>query len=229
MDNHSTKEEYWQNYANAIKDDSIVLLGDITPSNGYATLVELFEYSDKLLELGLTAKPVLTLRDPITQIVSQTQFQKSIPKNLVSFPEIGTWVESVYNNTASYNQEHLNSDIILRDGLTAFYTDVPTENWPTWENTITNYLTVFGSVYIQFFEEMFSENETASLQNWLGLEYKPMNYTDKVFSFPSPNELSEEEKKKVFSTFPKMKENYDYAVNVWGQEKIDSIWWNPYK
>jgi len=229
LGDRETRETYWQNYADSVNDNAIALLGDITPSNGYATLDQLLEYSKKLSELGLIGKPVLTLRDPINQVVSLTQFQKSMPMGLRSKQQIDEWVYTVINETAIHNQEHLNAELIMKHGISAFNSGLSMEFWPTWEKTITNYLTVFGEVYIQFFEEMFNEEENRSLQNWLGIEYKPMNFTQKIFSFPSPNQLSLEEKKKVFSMYPKMKDNYDYAVNVWGQEKIDSIWWNPYK
>jgi hypothetical protein len=222
-------EQYWEEYKQAAKSDYIVLLGDITPSNGYATLEQLLEYKSHLDELGFQGKPVMTLRDPITQVLSMTQFQKSI--NSSSMTLVDGYIKSYFEGTASFNEQPLNAEVVLRDGISAFenLSTKPRRTIPTWEETISNYLTVFGEVYIQFFEEMFCEEETKLLQSWLGLEYMPMNYEQKVFSFPLPNELTTEDKKIIFNNYPRLKVNYDYAVGVWGQDKINSLWFNPYK
>jgi hypothetical protein len=56
-----------------------------------------------------------------------------------------------------------------------------------------------------------------------------MNFSRKVWSFGKHPEFSDDEKHELYEKYPFMRENYDFAVSRFGEEFINSIWWNPYK
>lgn len=219
-----TREEYWKPYEIASMKAENAFLADMTPANGYAKLESLVEFNRELDKRGFVGKPVLTLRDPIAQILSQTQFQKSLAKNASNMEEIGAYISRYYSGTATFSEDKITADVVLKEGLSAF----EPLGIPTWREIVTNSLTAFGEVYIQFHEQMFCEEEMRKLQEtYLGIEYRPMNFKKKEFSFPAPNKLTKKDKKKIFLEYPRMQDNYNFAVEVWGQDHIDSIWQNP--
>lgn len=225
----TTQEEYWAAYDTGSMQPNIKLLGDMTPSNGYATVEQIVEYKNELDKRGFVGKPVLTLRDPTTHLLSLTQFNKSIAQNADGMDEIDAYIAKYFDQGVDVNTKKITAKTVLNDGTTPF----EHLGIPTWRETVTNWLTVFGEVYIQFYEQMFCEDEMLKLfTTYLGVEYLPMRpeiFDKKVFSFNPPNKLTKKDKQKIHAEYPRVKENYEFAVEMWGQEFIDSIWFNPNK
>lgn len=101
-----TQEEYFLAYQHALKNPNVNLLGDFSTSNGYATKEQLFWFKEQLGE-SIKVLPVMTLRDPITQILSLS----AMKKEKISLPDfeqhILSWEETINNCEEVFGGIHI--------------------------------------------------------------------------------------------------------------------------
>jgi hypothetical protein len=276
------KTKYFENMAQLVNVDGIRLTGDLTPSNENATKEQLRWFKQNADNVGLNVLPTMTLRDPISQVISYTMMRMSTKKFLEtnSMGEIKSWyINQLVNNTPGVIPESVTE--ILNSGKPGFE-----ESLLSWRETIENVTEVFGKLHLNFYETMFTNESISNLFLYLELpDYIPpssskdavkikdfpvlnesqitelftlypfkqedydyavsrfgkeiidriwtssdeMNFSRKVWSFGKHPEFSDDEKHELYEKYPFMRENYDFAVSRFGEEFINSIWWNPYK
>jgi hypothetical protein len=220
---------YYDYYSSLAEPENIKLVGDITPSNAYASGDQLSVYQKELLKRGFNILPLMILRDPLTQIMSETLMVKTIDpltmyeQNDKTVDEMGERIETIVLN--GYNKTHIVSvDDIMRHAST------PLPWTPcSWSDTIENCNTAFGKIKINFYEKLFTENCLKDITDYLEIPYQQFNYQQKIFSLGKMVELSEDDKQTVYDNYPFYKENYSFAVEKFGKEFIENIWWTPYK
>lgn len=217
-----SKKDYFSRYRSLAENDDIILLGDMTPSNALATKEELYRYNEEMLRNGLKCLPVMTLRDPLSIAISQTKMNHAMitqmrQANAFSLRE---WVGGSNRSVEEIRGEH-----VLKNGNPPFL-----DKMVSWQTTAENCREVFGSIHFNLFEIMFSEGEMRKLTDYLDIPYEDMNFSTKRFNIDCDNvNITDGEKQKIYNTFPFSKENYQFAVDVFGKGLIESVWWNPNK
>lgn len=218
------KSKYFENMAKLVDDNEILLTGDITPSNANATKEQLYWFKKNADNYGLTVLPVMTLRDPISQVVSYTMMSMSTGKfiednsmNNYDILKVKSWyIKQVLTNTPGITPNSVND--ILEFGRPAFE-----ESLTSWEQTVENVTEVFGNLHINLYENMFNRESITSLFSYLGISYDNLTTTQQgkqqEFSFLSETEILE-----LLELYPFNKETYDYAVSRFGKDLADSIW-----
>ena len=86
-----------------------------------------------------------------------------------------------------------------------------------------------SKIHFNFYETLFEEQSLKQLHSYLEIPYHDLNTTEKVFSFGDHPLFTDEQKLKLFNSYLYAKENYDFAVEWFGKDFIETIWWNPYK
>jgi len=276
------KTKYFENMAQLVNVDGIRLTGDLTPSNENATKEQLRWFKQNADNVGLNVLPTMTLRDPISQVISYTMMRMSTKTFLEtnSMGEIKSWyINQLVNNTPGITPKSVTE--ILNSGRPGFE-----ESLLSWRETVENVTEVFGKLHLNFYETMFTNESISNLFLYLELpDYIPpsssndavkikdfpvlnenqitelltlypfkqenydyavsrfgkeiidriwtssdeMNFSRKVWSFGKHPEFSDDEKHELYEKYPFMRKNYDFAVSRFGEEFINSIWWNPYK
>lgn len=219
------KNVYFGFYQSLMNSDT-KLMGDMSPTNAYATLDQLKWYHAEMLNHGFNVLPMITLRDPADQIVSLTKLGKTISGAIssgqASFDDPNSLARFMGNH--SLKTVDVTLDDIMSMGLPPFI-----EQAVSWKTTIENCKTVFGKIHINFYEKFFTEESISDMFRYLEIDYKDMNISKKIFSFGSNNPLTEQEKYFLYENYPFYKENYQFAVETFGKEFIESIWWTPNK
>ena len=67
------------------------------------------------------------------------------------------------------------------------------------------------------------------LCQYLQIPYTDFNFTRVANKLLDVNEFTDEEKQMIYNTIPHCKQNYEYAVENFGKDFIESIWWTPNK
>ena len=270
------KTKYFENMAHLVNEEQIVLTGDLTPSNAGATKEQLLWFKQNADNVGLNVLPTMTLRDPISQVTSNTMMLMSIRKFLEtnSITELKSWyINQLVNNTKG---------VFPKSVTEILNVSVFEQSLPSWRETVENVTEVFGKIHMNFYETMFTNESMSSLFSFLELpQFIPsdkvkthdfsalskdqitelltlypfkqenydyavsrfgkeiidsiwtssdeLNFSRKVWSFGEHPEFSDAEKHELYDNYSYMRENYDFAVDRFGQEVINTIWWNPYK
>jgi hypothetical protein len=214
------KNSYFDFYQSLIKDET-KLLGDMTPSNAYARREQLLWFKNNMAKRDITVLPMMTLRDPIEQIVSVTKLNKTVMDSDPDFSHPTTIVNLLKNPT---NRIDITVKDIMSVGRPSFR-----EYLVPWETTIKNCEKVFGKIHINLYETFFTEKSMSDMFDYLQIPSSSMKLSNKVFSFGSDNPLTEDEKQFVYENYPFYKENYAFAIERFGKEFIESIWWTPNK
>lgn len=219
------KETYFDLMAELAQNPAVSLVGDITPSNAYATKDQLYWYKENLAKYSLNVLPVMTLRDPISHTISISKLQLSAndfaKKNS---PEKMHWfvTEQIFKNQPGIDPSSVQEILeVCRPPFEKMM--IP------WRETVENAIEVFGKIHFNFYETLFTEESIEKLFEYLEIPNSPVNYNNKVFTFGPHNEFSEAEKIELFEKYPNNKENYQFAVEQFGKDFIESIWWTPYK
>jgi hypothetical protein len=211
------KTKYFENMAQLANVDGILLTGDVTPANANASKEQLHLFKHDAESVGLNVLPVMTLRDPITQVVSYTMMNMSTRKFLEtnSMDKVKLWyINQLVTNTPGVSPDSVTD--ILESGRPAFE-----ESLLPWRETVENVTEVFGKIHFNFYETMFTNESTSNLFSYLELPY-----TDVVESSKENVnlQLNETEIIELLGLYPFEQKNYDYAVSRFGKELIDSIW-----
>jgi hypothetical protein len=272
------KTLYFETMKFLVNDERILLTGDVTPSNANATKEQLQWFKQNAENYGFNVLPTMTLRDPISQVISYTMLNMSMKTFLEtkSMGEVKMWyINQMLTNTPGISPTSVND--ILVSGRPFFENTLL-----SWRETVENVTAVYGKIHFNFYETMFTNESASKLFSYLELPYtdveestkedvslqldnselaellglypfKQENYdyavsrfgkelidsiwtssdqidfSRKIFSFGKHPEFSDDDKHELYDKYPFMRENYDFAVSRFGQEFIDSIWWNPYK
>ena len=278
------KTKYFENMAQLANDEGICLTGDLTPTNAHATKEQLRWFKDNADNVGLNVLPVMTLRDPLSQVISHTMMKMTIKRiteidstgSVNSMDDVKSWyINQLITNTPGETPDSVAD--ILESGKPDFE-----ESFLSWRETVENVTEVFGKLHFNFYETLFTNESFSNFFSYLGLPYTgtveptnvglglqlsasqitelltlypfkqenydhavsrfgkdiidkiwtspdKINFSRKVWSFGEHPEFSDDEKRQIYDTYPYLRENYDFAVSRFGQEFIDTIWWNPYK
>lgn len=220
------KENYFDLMSDLGKNDEVSLVGDITPSNAYATKEQLYWLKENLEGRGFNVLPVMTLRDPISHTISISKLQLSANEFLKK------------NSPDKMRNWFINHQIIKKnDGINPNSVQQildecrpPFEKFMIpWRETVSNVTDVFGKIHFNFYETLFTGDSIRILFDYLEIPPLPVNTSEKVFTFGPHNPITEEEKQELFEKYPNNRENYEFAVERFGKEFIESIWWTPYK
>lgn len=222
---HSTigREKYFEFYNERSLQTNTKLLGDITPSNGGASQQQLEWYKHEMESKNFNVLPFLTLRDPIDQMVSYHIFFERIKNTEMTYSNLETLT---YVSLKESETQHNFSvqDVVDRFKSYEFFS----YDFVDTETLINNTEKLFDNVHVNFYETMFTNNSMTSLCKYLEIPYQPFDIDTKVWSF-GKSSLSDDEKKYLYESFPVLHSKYDYAVNQFGKDFIQNIWWNPYK
>lgn len=194
------KSNYYDMFAIRAENSNVKLMGDISPSNAYASVQDLAIFNDEMSSRGFVIKPVMTLRDPINQILSWTKMQC-----------MARGINSV-----------IDSNLIMEIGKQPFEPI-------SWRQTYENFTRVFGLIHFNFYETLFCDQSMMQLEDYLNIPHVKYDFDKIVFSFGKANELTENDKQFLFENYPFYKEDYNFAVEKFGKDFIESIWWTPNK
>lgn len=218
------RSKYFEYYQEQALNSEIALLGDITPINGGANTEQLRWFKEEMVFRQFNVLPLLTLRDPITRIVSQYIFFDRISKDVV-LSEEGTksLIEQSLAENGDVHQITAEKVVNRFKNYEYFSHDfIPTET------IINNVGRFFKKIHVNFYETMFTEKSMKSLCNYLQIPYQPFDIDNKIFSFGSAS-LSDDDKMLIYESFPELRESYEYSAKQFGKDFIESIWWNPNK
>jgi hypothetical protein len=223
------KSRYYEYHSSLAEPECIKLVGDMTPCNAYASRNELISYNEELSNRGFNVLPLMTLRDPLTQIMSETLMFRNVDplgmyqQNDKTLEQLGEQLTTIIMN-GRYENHVVSVDDIMKHAAT------PLPWTPcSWSETIENCNAVFGKIKINFYEKLFTEDCLKDITDYLEIPYQQFNYQQKVFSLGKLVELTEDDKQTVYENYPFYKENYAFAVEKFGKEFIENIWWTPYK
>lgn len=278
------KTKYFENMAQLVNVDGISLTGDLTPLNAHATKEQLRWFKNNADNVGFNVLPVMTLRDPLSQVISWTIMKMTIKRiaaidstgSVNSMDDVKSWyINQLINNTPGESPGSVID--ILESGKPDFE-----ESFVSLRETVENVTEVFGKIHFNFYETLFTNESISNFFSYLGLPYvgtveptnvglslqlsesqiaelftlypfkqenydhavsrfgkeivdkiwsspDKINFSRKVWSFGEHPEFSDAEKRQLYDIYPYLRENYDFAVSRFGQEFIDTIWWNPYK
>ena len=206
------KSSFFDHYRKLAENPEVKLLGEMSPSKEFATKATLY---------GFNVRPVIILRDPINQKISETKLDVIAKLSLDSNENMSDTFKRYRQNTSS------DVPVTLDNVLTI---SVPFEyRLLNWEKTIDNYRQVFGNIFIGFYETLFTENSMRELCEYLQIPYTDFNFTRVANKLLDVNEFTDEEKQMIYDTIPHCKQNYEYAVENFGNDFIKSIWWTPNK
>lgn len=221
------KEKYFDYMSNQGKSDEIKLVGDLTPSNAYATKEQYYWFKENMESRGFNVLPVMTLRDPVSHAISLAKLQMTanlfLEQNDNDIAKLTSFISK---------QKFENNPGVDPQDATQILEESPPGFGPIivpWEQTVANVEEVFDKIHFNFYETFFTEESVKKLFEYLEIPYKEVDYLRKVFSFGEHPNFSGEDKQQLFDKYPFAKENYDFAVERFGKEFIESIWWTPYK
>jgi hypothetical protein len=215
------KSSFFDHYRKLAENPEVKLLGEMTPCNGFATIEQLQEFALKATLYEFKVLPVIILRDPINQKISETKLDVIVKLSQDSNENMADTFKRYRQNTSS------DVPFTLDDVLNI---PVPFESrLLNWEKTIDNYRQVFGNIFIGFYETLFTEKSMMQLCQYLQIPYTDFNFTRVANKLLDVNEFTDEEKQMIYDTIPHCKQNYEYAVENFGNDFIKSIWWTPNK
>lgn len=203
---------------------NVALTGDITPSNGYASKDQLYWFKENAEKHGLNVLPMMTLRDPVAYAISVSKLQLSANEYLKTGSEknlLGWMANQIQTGRSGPDPETVEQ--ILKQGIPFDQLAIP------WSQTVDNVMEVFGKIHLNLYETLFTEESLQKMFAYLELPYQPVNTEKKIFTFGEHPKFSDSEKLHLFESYPFAKQNYDFAVDRFGKDFIESIWWNPYK
>ncbi len=180
-------------------------------------------YKQQMQNRNFNVLPLLTLRDPIDQLVSLHIYLNRINNCELTY---STVEQLAISSVSEQSNEH---SICVEDIVQKFkHYEFFKKYFVDTGDLISNVKKHFDTIYINFYETMFTQENMQSLCNYLELPYQTFAVDFKLWSFGKAA-LSVEEKMYLYETFPVLRTKYDYAVGQFGKEHIESIWWNPYK
>lgn len=223
------KSNYYDYYSSLAEPECIKLVGDVCPINAYASRDQLIAYNKELSNRGFKILPLMTLRDPITQIMSETLAFKTLDPTGMLNDNSKTLEEHGKGIVSIIMSEHRKTHVITIDDIMKHATTPLLWNVCPWEQTINNCIAVFDKIKFNFYETLFTSDSLKGITDYLEIPYQEFNYQQKIFSLGSRVELTEDDKQTVYENYPFYKENYEFAVEKFGKDFIESIWWTPYK
>ena len=218
------KTKYFENMALLANEENIVLTGDLTPTNAHATKEQLRWFKTNADNVELNVLPTMTLRDPLSQVISHTIRKMTIKRltetNVNSTDEFKSWyINQLITNTPGESPTSVAD--ILESGKPDFE-----ESFVSWRETVENVTQVFGKIHFNFYETLFTNESISNFFSYLGLPYvgavEPTNVGLSL-------QLSESQIAELFTLYPFKQENYDHAVSRFGKEIVDKIWSSPDK
>lgn len=223
------KSNYYDYYSSLAEPECIKLVGDICPINAYASRDQLICYNNELSNRGFNILPLMTLRDPLTQIMSETLSFKTLDPTGMLKNKNKTLDEHGKNIVATIMSEYHKTHVVTIDDIMEHATTPLLWTVCPWKQTIDNCNAVFGKIKINFYETLFNSDALKGITDYLEIPYHEFNYQQKIFSLGNRVELTEDDKQTVYENYPFYKENYEFAVEQFGKDFIESIWWTPYK
>jgi hypothetical protein len=210
--------------AQLASDEQVVLTGDLTPTNAHATKEQLRWFKDNADNFGFNVLPTITLRDPLSQVISHTIMKMTIKRltetNVNSTDELKSWyINQLINNTPGETPNSVAD--ILEAGKPDFE-----ESFLSWRETVENVTEVFGKIHFNFYETLFTNESITKFFSYLGLPYAG---TVEPTNIGLSLQLSESQIAELLTLYPFKQENYDDAVSRFGKEIIDKIWTSPDK
>lgn len=221
------KEKYFDYISDLGDSNEVKLVGDITPSNAYATKEQYYWFKENMESRGFNVLPVMSLRDPISHAISLAKLQMSanafLAQNNNDLSKMASFIATqMMRNTPGVDP---------RDA-TQLLEEVPpgfARIMIPWKQTVESVEEVFGKIHFNFYETFFNEQSVAKLCDYLEIPYKEMDYSRRVFSFGEHPNFPDNDRQELFDKYPFAKENYEFAVERFGKDFIESIWWTPYK
>lgn len=218
------KTKYFENMAQLASDEQVVLTGDLTPTNAHATKEQLRWFKGNADNFGFNVLPTITLRDPLSQVISHTIMKMTIKRltetNVNSTDELKSWyINQLINNTPGETPNSVAD--ILEAGKPDFE-----ESFLSWRETVENVTEVFGKIHFNFYETLFTNESITKFFSYLGLPYAG---TVEPTNIGLSLQLSESQIAELLTLYPFKQENYDDAVSRFGKEIIDKIWTSPDK
>jgi hypothetical protein len=206
------KKDYFDIFSFRAENSQIKLLGDVSPANALASAEELSRYKEEMTARNFNILPVMTLRDPINQILSWTRMQCKVRGWDRSTDR---WYDRSWDRT-------IDANLIMEIGLPPFRP-------VSWRETVNNVLKTFDKIHYNVYETLFCDESMSKLEDYLQIPHETYDYNKIVFSFGKPNQISEVDKQFLFDNYPNYKDDYQFAVETFGKDFIESIWWTPNK
>lgn len=212
------KTTFYDYYEQRALNSNIVLMGEMSTTNCYLSREQLFEFKNKAKNFNIL--PVMTIRDPITQLRSSAKLSMYV--ELLGRDSIKIASASMDNRLLPNAEQTL--DFIIEHGK-----KLPFGKEHSWQQTYENYMEVFGKIHVNFYETLFTDDSMNKLCDYLELPRTKFNFSTVVHKMGENISLSNDEMQKIYDSNQEVQNNYRFAVNVFGKEFIESIWWTPNK
>lgn len=197
---YSNVDNYFS-YFNSCLDETknIYLTGDITP--GYSGLpADVFRLiKSKLDDLGVDAKVVFLMRDPVERCISAVRMMR--------------------RNSGKVSGSSEEEDLLKA------YSTPGYQLHTQYELGINNLESVFGreDIHYAFYESMFSEKEIHAITDFLSIPYIKPDFQKQYNVSRTNNVISENARRKVFDFY---EPTYKFVVDKFGIEMVESLWAN---
>lgn len=223
------KNDFFDLYAKLGENPQVKLLGEFCVFNGYASIDQLLWFKEEAAKKNFNVLPVMTLRDPINKMASECKLVENTRRIKEMAGDNEQLFQDIMRDTRKAKIPRPIFDMTF-DIVESCINKTPfCEREVTWETTINNLTEVFGKVHINFYETLFTEESMQSLCNYLQI---PMSDFDYSFVRNKQGDgviLTDEQKQIVFDNQKYIPENYQFAVERFGKDFIESIWWTPNK
>lgn len=221
------KETFFELYSGLAKNPDIKLLGEMSTTNCYLSKEQLIWLKAELNNNNFNVLPVITLRDPIDQLLSYTKLGLRIHK-IQQELDGADFIQTFINVSEG---KHPMPEIDLSVETIIQYHSQPGFNEAKihWEKTFETCETIFGKLFVNFYETLHTEQSMAKLCEYLEIPPTDFHYSQIVHKMGDNIPLTNEEKQRIYDTCDDIKSNYQFAVNKFGKDFIESIWWTPNK
>lgn len=217
------KTTFFEHYEELASNPDVKLLGEMSTTNCFMTLDELRWFKSETAKKNFTVLPVITLRDPINQILSSTKLAMKID----AIRRQGS-IEMIHEITTGKKpmpEVNLTVESIIRH-----LNDIPfKERKVSWKTTYDNMHEVFDKVHVNFYETLFTNESMNKLCEYLQIPTNEFDFSKIVHKMGDNISLSDNDKSRIYQASDSMLDNYQFAVETFGKDFIESIWWTPNK
>lgn len=190
---------YFEHFAALVHEkESAVLTGDLTPSHCALNSDQLKVIDSAFARRGIQVKAIQLVRDPIERIISTARM---VIRNEKNRPPL------LHEEIALIDEHFDNQAVKIRSDYRAVRESASR---------------VFGDRFFEcFYEELFNSNKRKELCLFLGIPYIRPDLGKFVNKSRTENAIPDRIRQKLFDV---VADQYEYYIDVFGEEKIKSIW-----
>lgn len=222
------KSNFFDLYETLAENPEVKLLGEISPSNAYATVDQLLWFKSEAEKRNFNVLPVMTLRDPVDQVASVMKLVENtnVVRSMVNNEdELRKTMRNMRMGVIPRPNIEITFDIVKRNLDNTPFSEIEVP----WRETYNNFKQVFGKIHVNLFETLFTPTSMNMLCDYLEIPMSDFNYDVVKNKQGKSAVLTDDEKQYIFDNGKNFSENYQFAVDIFGKDNIESVWWTPNK